>query len=268
MVPMVMLYLKLDLKQFSLAYVSSLFVLFMVLSGGGLGIFLIMISLFFMPAVVTMGQLYKKGASAQSVLTAAIVVTIAEVLLLLFMGYGAGMDPIGSFKNMLSNNLMQMPVKFRDMVPTGYADKVTWMLPFFILSFAAFYVFVTHGIVRKLMKKTEAPLPSLPPMHEWRMPKSMVWYFFIVLAIGLIITDKSDLYFQMVVINLLPLFVVIFVAQAIGLLYAFVQYKKWSRVIPILVMVLCLLPPVLYLVCFLGILDIVMPLRQRFFTKL
>jgi uncharacterized protein YybS (DUF2232 family) len=261
----VILYLKLDLKQFSLAYVSSLFVLFVVLSGGGLGIFLIMISLFFIPAVVTMGQLYKKGASARSVLVASILVMIAEILLLLFMAYGSGMDPIGSFKNMLSTNIAQLPAVFKDMVPTGYVEKVTWLLPFFILSFAAFYVFLTHGIVRKMMKKTESPLPHLPPMHEWRMPKSMVWYFFIVLAAGLMITDQSDLYYQMVVINLLPLFMVIFVVQAVGLLYAFVQFKKWSKLIPILVIVLCLLPPVLYLVCFLGIIDIMMPLRQRIF---
>src|SRR5665647_24124 len=70
MVPMLILYLKLDLKSFILAYVSSLFVLFVIV-GGGWVILLIMYSLFFVPPTVAMGQLYKKAASIRSVLVIA-----------------------------------------------------------------------------------------------------------------------------------------------------------------------------------------------------
>jgi uncharacterized protein YybS (DUF2232 family) len=265
MIPMLMLYLKLDLKQFSLVYVSSLFVLFVILSGSGLGFLLIMYSLFFVPATVTMGQLYKKGASVRTVLVMAILVLIAEILLLLLMGHSMGMDPIGNFKLLLTNNVSIMPETLRKLVTADYVEKITWMLPFFLLVFAAFYVLFTHAITRRLLKKSTSPLPGLPPMREWRLPKSMVWYFIAVLMIGLWITNQSDLYFQMIVYNLLPLFMVLFAAQAVGLLYAFVYYKQWSLFIPYLAIVLSLLPPVLYIICLLGIMDILMPLRQRFF---
>jgi uncharacterized protein YybS (DUF2232 family) len=267
MVPMLMLYLKLDLKQFSLAYVSSLFVLFVILGGGGLALLLIMYSLFFIPPAVAMGQLYKKSASIKTVLIVSILVMIAEILLLLFMGYASGMDPVGQLQTILTNNTAILPEKYRDYVSADYVEKITWMLPFLLLVFAAFYVMLTHAISRKLLKKSTTPLPGLPPMHEWRLPKSMVWYFLIVLTIGLFITTQSDLYFQMIVYNLLPLFMVIFVTQAVGLLYAFVHFKKWNRFIPLLMILLSLLPPVLYLVCLLGIMDILMPLRQRFFKS-
>jgi uncharacterized protein YybS (DUF2232 family) len=265
MIPMLMLYLKLDLKQFSLAYVSSLFVLFVILSGGALGLLLIMYSLFFVPTTVAMGQLYKKGASVRTVLVVAILVLIAEILLLLLMGHSTGMDPIGNFKRILTNNVAMMPGMLQKLITADYIEKITWILPFLLLVFAAFYVMLTHAVTRRLLKKSATPLPGLPPMHEWKLPKSMVWYFLAVLAIGLFLTDKSDLYFQMIVYNLLPLFMVLFVTQAVGLMYAFVYYKKWSQFIPYLSIVLCLLPPVLYLVCLLGIMDILMPLRQRFF---
>jgi uncharacterized protein YybS (DUF2232 family) len=265
MVPVLMLYLKLNLMQFSLAYLSSLFVLFAILGGGGLALLLIMYSLFFIPPAVAMGQLYKKKASVKTVLVVAILVFIAESLLLLFMGYSTGMDPVGHIQTILTNNVAILPEKYRGYVNADDVVRMTWMLPIFLLVFAAFYVMLTHAITRRLLKKTTTPLPGLPPMHEWRLPKSMVWYFFTVLAIGLFITKQSDLYFQMIIYNLLPLFVVLFVTQAVGLLYAFVHFKKWNKFIPILIIVLSLLPPVLYLVCLLGIMDILMPLRQRLF---
>jgi uncharacterized protein YybS (DUF2232 family) len=267
MVPMLMLYLKLDLKQFSLAYVSSLFVLFAILGGGGLALLLIMYSLFFIPPAVAMGQLYKKRASVINVLVVAILVLIAEILLLLFMGHSTGMDPVGHLQTILTNNVAILPEQYREYVSADYVEKITWMLPFLLLVFAAFYVMLTHAITRRLLKKSTTPLPGLPPMHEWRLPKSMVWYFLIVLAIGLFITEQSDLYFQMIVYNLLPLFMVLFVTQAVGLLYAFVHFKKWNRIIPLLMILLSLLPPVLYLVCLLGVMDILMPLRHRFFKS-
>ncbi|WP_227014096.1 DUF2232 domain-containing protein [Paenibacillus psychroresistens] len=269
MVPLLILYLKLDLKQFSLAYVSSLFVLFVILGGSGLSLLLIIYSLFFIPPAIAMGQLYKKRASIRVVLMIAILVVIAEILLLLFMGYSTGVDPIGHLKIFLTDSVASLP---KAMLPveylefsTDYIEKAIWMLPFLLLLFATFYVFLTHAITRRLLKKSTSPLPGLPPMHEWRLPKSMVLYFLIVLIIGLIITEKSDLYFQMIVYNLLPLFMVLFAVQAIGLLYAFVHFKKWNRFIPLVMILLCLYPPVTYVVCLLGVMDILMPLRQRFF---
>jgi uncharacterized protein YybS (DUF2232 family) len=267
MVPVLMLYLKLNFKQFSLAYVSSLFVLFAILGGGGLALLLIMYSLFFIPPAIAMGQLYKKSASVKTVLVVAILVLIAESLMLLFMGYSTGMDPVGHIQTILTNNIAILPEKYQDYVNPGDVEKMTWMLPFFLLVLAAFYVMLTHAVTRRLLKKSTTPLPGLPPMHEWRLPKSMVWYFLIMLVIGLFITTQSDLYFQMIVYNLLPLFMVLFVTQAVGLLYAFVHFKNWNRYIPLLMILLCLLPPVLYLVCLLGVMDILMPLRQRLFKS-
>jgi uncharacterized protein YybS (DUF2232 family) len=234
MVPLLMLYLKFNLMQFCLAYVSSIFVLFTILGGGGLALLLIMYSLFFIPPAVAMGQLYKKSASVKTVLVVAILVLIAESLLLLFMGYSAGMNPVGHIQTILTNNVAILPEKYHDYVHADDVEKMIWMLPIFLLVFAAFYVMLTHAVTRRLLKKSTTPLPGLPPMHEWRLPKSMVWYFLIVLAIGLFITKQSDLYFQMIIYNLLPLFMVLFVTQAVGLLYAFVHFKKWNRFIPLL----------------------------------
>jgi uncharacterized protein YybS (DUF2232 family) len=265
MVPLVVLYLKLELKQFSLAYVSSLFVLFVLLGGGGLALVLILYSLFFIPPAVAMGQLYKKSSSIKTVLVVGILVLLVEILLLLLMGYSTGMDPVGHFQNLITNNLAVLPEKYRGYIESDYVENITKVLPLLLLLFAAFYVMFTHTITRRLLKKSTTPISGLPPMREWRLPKSMVWYFLIVLVIGLFITKQSDLYFQMIVYNLLPLFMLLFVIQAVGLMYAFVHYKKWFRFIPILMILVSIFMPLTYLVCLLGIMDILMPLRQRFF---
>jgi uncharacterized protein YybS (DUF2232 family) len=267
MVPMLMLYLKLDLKRFILAYVSTLFVLFVLLGGSGLGVLLSLFSLFFIPAVITMGQLYKKGISAKAVIVAGILSLITEILLLLFMSYSAGMNPIGNFKLMFMNNLALMPENVRVLITPEYVEQAVLILPFLILFLTSFYIMLTHAITRRLLKKSSTPLSGLPPIREWRLPKSMVWYFLTVFVLGLFIDGKSDLYFQMIVYNFLPLFMVLFLAQTMGLLYDFFHPRKWRHIIPFFVVLLSFVPILLYLMLLVAILDIMLPLRQRFITK-
>lgn len=265
MIPMLVLYLKLDLRPFILAYISSLFVLFAVLGGSALSFFLIIYSLFFIPPTIAMGHLYKKAASIRAVFIVTILVVIGEILILLLMGHSTGMDPIGGLNTFLINNLDEMPEQYRKYINEGEVERFTLLLPLLILLGSAFYVLITHAVTRKILKKSSNPLPGLPPIRDWRLPKSMIWYFFAVLAIGLFITEQSDLYYQMIVFNLLPLFMVLFVIQATSLMYAFVYFKKWFKFIPIVIVVLSLFPPVLFVLCLVGIMDILMPLRQRFF---
>jgi uncharacterized protein YybS (DUF2232 family) len=265
MIPILMLYMKLDLKRFSLAYISSLFVLFAVMGGSAGGVVLGMLSLFFVPVVVMMGQLYKKKFSAKIVVIAAIGVIISEILVLMVMGYATGLNPIQGLKTWLTEYMTLMPETFRSLMPAGYVDKVALMVPLLMLVFAAYYVLLTHGIARRLFKKSDTPLPPLPSIRLWRLPKSTVWYFLIVIGIGFIIDANSDLYFQMIVFNLLPLFMLVFVAQAIGFMYDYAHWKQRSRVLPAVAIVLIIcLPPLLYLASLLGILDVMFPLRRRF----
>jgi uncharacterized protein YybS (DUF2232 family) len=269
MIPMLMLNLKLDLKRFSLAYISSLFVLFAAMGGTAGGVVLVMLSLFFVPAVITMGQLYKKRSSAKTVIIASIAVILAEILLLMLMGFTTGLNPIGGFKTWLTGNITLLPEAVRTLMPSGYVDKAALMIPLLMLVFSAYYVLLTHGITRRLLKKSNTPLPGLPSIRLWKLPKSMAWYFLIVIGIGFIIDNSSDLYFQMIVYNLLPLFILIFIAQAIGFLYDYAHWKQWNRVIPAAAIVLMIfIYPLLYLACLLGLLDVMFSLRKRFTTKL
>jgi uncharacterized protein YybS (DUF2232 family) len=268
MIPMLVLYLKLDLKQFIMAYVSSLFVLFVILGGSGLGVLLDLFSLFFIPAVITMGQLYKKGISVKAVIVAGVLALITEVLLLLLMSYSTGMDPIGNLKSMITNNLALMPENLRIRFKPEDVEKAAWILPILILMVTSYYIMLTHAITRWLLKKSITPLSGLPPMREWRLPKSMVWYFFGVFVLGLVIDAKADVYFQMIVYNFLPLFMVLFIAQTMGLLYDFFHLRRWKHIIPFFVVLLSFIPILLYLIIFAAILDIMLPLRQRFLTKL
>lgn len=267
MIPILMLYMKLDVKQFCLAYVSSLFVLFLFM--GGAGAVLAMYSLFFIPPVVVMGQLYKKGAAARTVLFVTSLMLIGEILLLLIMSYGTGLHPIESFKTLLNENISSIPDSLRQYIPNGYADTMTLMIPFLLVISVAYYVNLTHRLSRRLLKKSATPLPAFSPIRTWKLPKSIMWYFLIVIGMNFWVNVNSDLFFRMIVLNLLPLFVVIFIVQAIGLLYDFVYWKKWSRAVPVIAIALIILiSPLLYLACLIGLLDVLLPLRKRFSDKL
>ena len=266
MVPALVLFMKLDLRRFVLLYSASLFLFFAFTFG--YGFVWILGSLFYLAPVIVMGVLYKRKASAQAALTAGTLTLIAELLLFLFMIYMAGYRPIEKLKQVFLANLLTVPEQFRVNLPPESIDLVMQMIPIFLVTFSIYYVFVTHGVTRRLLRNSDTPLPGLPPIREWMMPKTMVWYFLGVLLLSLFVTLKSDPYFMMIVLNLLPLFSLAFAIQFVGLLFYIAHQKKWKRsgvivLVILLVVITMILSPILYLLSLIGLLDVMFNLRKR-----
>ncbi|MGO4272873.1 DUF2232 domain-containing protein, partial [Paenibacillus sp. TAF58] len=79
MIPVLMLYVKSSTRRFVISYVLSLLIVYILTQWQG--IFLMSVSLFFLPPVLVMGNLYKRKAAARSVLTAGIITILAESLM-------------------------------------------------------------------------------------------------------------------------------------------------------------------------------------------
>src|SRR5690606_4054561 len=120
---------------------------------------------------------------------------------------------------------------------------------------------ITHTISRRLLNWLGIEAPSLPPIHEWRLPRSLVWYYLIVLFLNFITQPESALY--TFILNLYPILLITFAVQGIAFYFYWAHEKGRGRVIPIMGAILCLLfPPLMYMTSLVGVFDTAFPLRR------
>lgn len=269
MVPVLILYVKHTTKQFVMYYLISMFIVFLL--SAWQGSFLIAVSLFFLPPVLAMGNLYKRKAMARSVITAGAVVLLAESLLSLMLAFALGFNPIAKFKQFTIESLASLPSELKTLLPTDIDTSINIMveiIPLYLIAFALFYAFVTHIVSRWLLNKSGEAVPGLPPLREWRLPKSFVWIYLIAFVFDLFIKPDMDSMIAALLLNLLPIMLLVFSVQALSFLF-FVAYNKgWNRAMPIIAaIVLVIFSPIMFLYSLLGVFDVAYPIRERFKKK-
>ncbi|TXK77762.1 DUF2232 domain-containing protein [Paenibacillus sp. N3.4] len=266
MIPVLMLYVKTSTKGFVISYVLSLLVVYVLTQWHG--VFLISVSLFFLPPVLVMGNLYKRKAAARSVLTAGTITLLAESLVSLVMGYALGFDPVAKFKQFMIDYVTTMPSTLRVLLPKDqdyYINYVVNVIPLYLIFFALFYTFLSHGISRWLLNKTGEGIPGLRPMRERMLQRSLVWVYLIAFVLDLFINPNSNSLISTILMNSMPLLMLAFAIQAICFLFYVAHANKWRPILPIAAIVLvCFMPPLFIVYSLLGVFDVAFPIRERF----
>jgi uncharacterized protein YybS (DUF2232 family) len=266
MIPVLMLFVKSNTKQFVLYYAASLLVVYVLASWQGA--FLISVSLFFLLPVLVLGNLYKRKTAARTVVTAGVVTLLAESLLSLLVGFMFGMNPIAKFKQFMNDNLNGMSPSLRGFLPKDqdvYTNLMVQTIPLYLIAFAFFYIFITHGISRWLLNKSGESIAGLRPMREWMLPKSFVWFYLAAFAADLFTNTASTSFVSALLLNLLLLLVPLFAIQALSFLFHVAYVNKWNRAMPIIAMiVLIFVPPLFFVYSLLGVFDVAFPIRERF----
>lgn len=266
MVPALVLFTKLELKKSILFYAISLAAVSAVT--GYLGLFPVALSLFFLPPAIVMGRLYKKTATARSVIVGGTVTLLSEFLLGLLISFAAGFKPMDRVKEYIQSSVDSLPDVLRNSVNQAALDLAIHyflqIIPLLLITASLFYTVIGHGVGRWVLRRNGMQVPGLRPMREWMLPKSMVLYMVIVTVCDMFINIESNSFFSMVVWNLLPILTVAFTVQAIGFLFFVSHVKKWTVALPVLAIVLVVvLPFLVYLYCIMGMLDVLMPIRKR-----
>lgn len=265
MVPAIVLFMKLDGRRFAFAYAAIMAVLLLI--AGNVGLVLLTVAVFFLPPVALMGYFYKKRA-ARTAIIAGILAILGELIAVLAISYMFGGNPISQFEAYIEDTVSLLPQVAREMLPENFAAAVVKMIPLFMFSFAVYYIILSHAIARLVQRRSNEPLPGLPPLRSWKLPKSMVWYFLIAVVLDYVINTNADTTIAMIVVNLFPLLTVAFAVQAVSFCAYIAHVKKWGRALPIAAVVLMVIvTPALYLFSLLGLLDVVFPLRERIAGK-
>lgn len=266
MVPALVLYARLDVKRFILCYAISL--AGVIALTGFSGAILAAMSVFFLPAAIMMGRMYKKQAMARVTIVAGTVTLLAEFLLGLLFCYAAGYRPMDQVKDFIRDSIDNLPEVLRNSINQAALELAIHyfmqIIPLLLITASVFYTVIAHGVGRWVLRRNGMTVPGLPPMREWMLPRSMALYLVIVTILDMFISIESNSFFSMVVWNLLPILTVAFAIQAIAFLFFVAHAKKWSVALPIISIVLVLiLPFLIYLYCIVGMLDVLLPIRKR-----
>jgi uncharacterized protein YybS (DUF2232 family) len=271
MVPVMILYVKLDTKRFVLFYAACLAAVYLLTAW--LGPILVSVSLFFLPPVIVMGNLYKKKAAAKTVLTSGTVTLLAESLLSLVIGYLFGLDPVSKFHRFMSDYVNALPGTFTQMLQLNkeqYVNLMVQVIPLDLILFAYFYAVVTHAVTRRILNRMGEALPGLKPLREWRMPKSFVWIYLAAFALDMWIDVSGNSMIATLLMNLLPLLVLAFTLQALSFMFYVAHANHRTKALPVMGIILLVLffPVLILLYSLLGVLDAALPIRERFRKKL
>ncbi len=235
LVPLLVLYVKLPQRVFVIQYTVMLLLLLLLPWTGSL--FLITVSLFFLPPVVVMGKYYKARANARRVITAGVVTLLAEMLLSLVAAAAAGWNPVGKISRFMLESMKTLPPQLRSQFNGTFWDQIAGllvqMLPFFYLIVVALYfTMVTHAVGRRLLNRLGETWPGLPFLRDWRLPRTVVFLYVLALLVEAGTKPNGSLV-SMIVLNLLPLLTFAFTIQGIGFLFYVAYSNRWNKALPI-----------------------------------
>ncbi len=236
----------------------------------------VLLSWTFASVGLVLGELYRRKRSAFQILLGGTLTYIGNFLLLyilvvVFTGLNPIVESIDAMKDMV-NQLQQMPgfgAQNEDQVASLFEqlEFVKYLIPSMLIIGAIFFAMITQLIANLILKRLKYEVSPWKPFHEWSLPKSLIFYYLIVLILALIGLEEGTTLFLLVA-NLQLLLENAMILQGFTVIYAFSKIKGWKLVVPILITVgsfLLMFP--LQLVKLLGIFDLGLNLRSRMKSK-
>lgn len=233
---------------------------------------IILVAVFFMIPVVVMGHLYKKKASALKVVAMGTGTLLVEFLLAflaitvifdfnLASSIEDTLNMMTAFmQNMADSELVATELVWSPEVAQQLSSLAARMTPFTMIVCSLLLAAVTHMIARPTLNSLGHAVPSFPPLRDWRLPRSLIWYY--LATVLLMLFGSAALmegFIGTILLNLSPMLNFLFMIQAASFFFFLAYHKKWNPAIPILLIIAMLFIPPLKIA---GILDIAAPLRE------
>ncbi|MFP4975118.1 DUF2232 domain-containing protein [Paenibacillus sp. CN-4] len=260
-VPAVVLFTTLNTRQF-LAHILPVW----IIVGFIHPVFVLLAIYMIIPALV-MGRWYKKKRPATATLMAGTITILAEFLLLLLLGTTVFQFDLTDYVNnvlQMTNDIGASNPLLSDMVWTTEQVRqlsvlTVQMIPMTLILSSFMMAVITHSVTRPILNSIGYAVPKMRPAREWRLPRSIIWYYLIGIVIQMFSYNAQTGFMAMIAGNLLPLLRICFMIQAIGFLFFLAYEKKWSKAVPLLLAVPIILYPPLRII---GIVDLAFPLRE------
>lgn len=269
LIPLLVAFVVSDVRKFAIVYAAMIGLLMLVL--GGAGLLLALFSLFYLVPAALMGRQYRKGASPGVAVISGILGVIGAALLALVVFYAAGFNIADGFKAYLRSDAGTLELMTQILGSEEELDLtiklMVDMIPMMIITFAVYTTLLAHWLGRKILTRGGIEVGRLKPMKEWRLPRSLVFLYLIVLILELFVSVEPGSTLSVILINASPLLTYAFAFQAAGFLFFLADLRGWNRALPIASIVLMPVPGLAQLFAWLGVLDVSFPIRERIAEK-
>ncbi|MGD9678381.1 MAG: DUF2232 domain-containing protein [Vulcanibacillus sp.] len=219
----------------------------------------------------TMGRYYKRISLLGTMLSGIIVVIINIVVLLFIGNMFFDVNISNTFNEMMRisfdsterilNNLgdeqqtEQLIRQYKE-----FLEIASLLIPFIFIVLASLYVTINHLVASIILNKLGFEIPKLPRFRNWKFPRSIIYYYFIVAIIYLI--NPSNYSLKVIVTNLFPLLTIILLIQGLSFIFYYSYYKKFGKVISIIAVISIFIPILNQVVQIIGIIDLSFNLRK------
>ncbi|PYZ91777.1 hypothetical protein CR194_19365 [Salipaludibacillus keqinensis] len=246
----------------------SFFLLFIII-----GPIALPLSFTFAASGVVIGEGYRRNREAFAVLlggslsfiTAFILIYVGSILIL-------DVNPIEGFQDVMMEStemtedlLVVMGDEQGEALEMAheFIDGLVVIAPTLMIIVGVIFAFIVQIIAGALLRKKHRDVNRFPPLREWSFPKAFIWYYLLTYLFILIGVDEGTA-LHTVVANLRPILDVVMVIQGLALMFFYFHFKRWSIVIPVILVVISFLFPIfLHILRILGIIDLGFDLRKR-----
>lgn len=267
--PIIILFVRSSIVMFFVLYGLANLILFIIF--GTPGLMLVLFSMFLMIPSLAMGIAFKKSLPASRVISRGTISLIAITLAVLVIIYQNGFDIFEDFKHYLTNYFDTLPDQLKVIVTNNqrevFVDLFMVLIPFYIIGFSLLYVYINYIVSRVILNRLGERTEGLLAFHKWRLPKLIVFLYFITLGVNFFFIKEYDSYWSMIFVNLLPLLSIAIIIQAYSFIFFMIDIKKRSKWLAYSSIILLLLTPFTIIIIILGLLDILIPIRERVIKK-
>ncbi|WP_227395034.1 YybS family protein [Jeotgalibacillus aurantiacus] len=139
------------------------------------------------------------------------------------------------------------------------------LLPTLLVFSVAVLMWITIAVNFPIAKRLKVDVPVFTPFRELTLPKSVIWYYLIVLLTALIGAPEEGTMFAYAIINLQIALELLMILQGLSFIQFYGHHKNWSKGLMVLVTILGIL--INPLTRILGIIDLGFDLRKRMSGK-
>ena len=237
-------------------------------------LFSLPVALMFGTAGITVGALLGKNKNRYTILLASAFVFLINMIIdyiisIKFFEMDIIQETFSAFRDSFETAMQIMkgmgqepPKQLQEQFEQGL-ELIKYITPTLFVIAAFLLAYVTMTVSIPILRRLKLPVGTWPPFRDFTLPKSLLWYYLLVLVISLFPLEKGT-FAYIAVLNVYYLLQLLFIVQGFSFLYYAANKKNVPKGMVIGGTILCLfLPFLLYLIVILGIIDLGFDLRKR-----
>jgi uncharacterized protein YybS (DUF2232 family) len=143
-------------------------------------------------------------------------------------------------------------------------DTFKRIVPSLFVLMSLSYVFVIQLVSLPVLKRSGINVGNWKPFREISLPKSLLWYYLIVVIAERVVHLPAGSYWSDALLNLSYILQILMLFQGLTFIYFYFHQRNASKSFPVLITVfMFLIPQLFFVIVIIGIMDLGFGLRKR-----